>query len=424
MPRIVVISHALVQKSSRRRWELLQNSSDWDVHIIIPKKWISKWFGPKQSLGEANNSDVDGLSIHRLPTSSRLNWKRYLFLSVDLHFRAIRPDLIYVIQDEMSLVFQQIIVCKKLFAKSAKMCFFSMRGMPDVDLLQCSSAVKTVYLISLIKNFFWNNIRTSCCAGLVHYPGGVISLRAMGFERPIFIQTQIGVDMSLFEQNQEVRQIVRKQFGLEEKNVLGFVGRVDEIKGILTIATAMSYLTEEYALLVVGDGPASEKLREMSLAKGWDDRLVTTGFVDQVEVPRYINAMDCVIVASQTTESWIDTFPLITAQAFSVGIPVIGSTSGGIPWHLGEAGFSFKEGDAVDLVEKVRKLFSSKQLRSKLSKLGWQRANEIYSTHSLAKNFELICEQICSGDYERNMTFHDSIQWKAFISDTKHNEIF
>ena len=230
--------------------------------------------------------------------------------------------------------------------------------------------------------------------------------------------------MSLFEQNQEVRQIVRKQFGLEEKNVLGFVGRVDEIKGILTIATAMSYLTEEYALLVVGDGPASEKLREMSLAKGWDDRLVTTGFVDQVEVPRYINAMDCVIVASQTTESWIDTFPLITAQAFSVGIPVIGSTSGGIPWHLGEAGFSFKEGDAVDLVEKVRKLFSSKQLRSKLSKLGWQRANEIYSTHSLAKNFELICEQICSGDYERNMTFHDSIQWKAFISDTKHNEIF
>ena len=44
---IVVISHALVQEPTRKRWRLLAEKYNYDVHLIVPREWHSTWLHEK-----------------------------------------------------------------------------------------------------------------------------------------------------------------------------------------------------------------------------------------------------------------------------------------------------------------------------------------------------------------------------------------
>ena len=126
--KILIISHAFVQEVNHRRWRRLAQDKEYEVHLLVPKYWESRWFSEKTVFTPEAVHD-DNFYVHPMSTTSVRNWVKYCFKSLDGKFRQIKPDLIYIIHEESTLIHHQIYLYRKIFAPKAKIIFFSMNAM-------------------------------------------------------------------------------------------------------------------------------------------------------------------------------------------------------------------------------------------------------------------------------------------------------
>jgi len=408
--KIAIISHAQIIPVFQNRWKRLAQDEEYEVHLLVPEYWEQTWFGEKviyqpQELHENN------FHIHPLPTTSVKNWSRYLFKSIDARFREIQPELIYIIHEEGILIHHQIYMYRKLFAPNAKIIFFSMnaRGVPFQI---TKNPVKKI-----IYKWMWDAVVKQTDASLVHYPGCLDSLRRGGYAKPIYLQTQVGVDEKVFCPNKAIREKYRKKINFEDKFVIGYSGRLTKDKGVDDLVAVFISIASKYdnlALLLVGNGELREEVEHIFAQSELTDLLYITGFVDQAEVPAYMNAMDIFVLGSKTTPHWIDTFPLVTVQAQATELAVIAADSASIPWQLADSAHIYPEGNRESLEKKLLKLYQDDTLRTSLAKKGRDRCLENFCHEGMTENFKLIAQQVMSGKYIYHHEGEIYTQWKAF----------
>ena len=70
------------------------------------------------------------------------------------------------------------------------------------------------------------------------------------------------------------------------------------------------------------------------------------GLVPSTEAPRYYREIDVLVLPSLTRPNWVEQFGRVLIEAMACGVAVVGSSSGEIPWVIGDAGVIFPEGDA------------------------------------------------------------------------------
>ena len=408
--RVLIISHALVVPENQLRWQMLAMDKDYDVHILIPQYWEQNWFGEKITYRN-NNKTINNLNVHCLPTTSTHKWGKYFFKSIDCKFRTIRPDLIYIIHEESVWVHHQVYICKKLFVPRANVIFFSMnaRGVPYQI---CSNPFKKIIL-----KLLWYNIIKNTDAALVHYPGCVVSLRKGGYMKPIFIQTQVGVNEDIFKPCDSSRLNMRKKLGFDNKCVIGFCGRLVPEKGVddlLYVFIKLAQKYEDIALLLVGNGDLKHSIEEDLKKHHIQNTVHITGFVYQAEVPNYMNAMDVLVLGSKTMPHWIDTFPLVTVQAQATKVPVIASDSASIPWQLADSAKIFKEGDKEELSDALDLFINDRELRGEYARKGQKRSHENFCHEGMTEIFKKIVGQVMSGEFVYHEKNEHYIQWKAY----------
>jgi glycosyltransferase involved in cell wall biosynthesis len=131
----------------------------------------------------------------------------------------------------------------------------------------------------------------------------------------------------------------RENFGL-------FVGRLAPEKGIATLTAAFGSLSGRVPLEVIGDGPLGPAQRILQL-----QGVLWRGWQDSAEVMNRMRAASFLVLPS----IWYEGFPVIIAEAYSVGLPVIASKLGSLEElvHDGETGLHFEAGNAIDLARKV-----------------------------------------------------------------------
>ena len=83
---------------------------------------------------------------------------------------------------------------------------------------------------------------------------------------------------------------------------------------------------------------------------------------------RYLARMSVLVLPSLTTARWKEQFGRVLIEAMALGVPVIGSDSGEIPWVIGDAGLVFPEGNSAVLRERLRALFHDERLLQELGK--------------------------------------------------------
>jgi glycosyltransferase involved in cell wall biosynthesis len=108
-----------------------------------------------------------------------------------------------------------------------------------------------------------------------------------------------------------------------------YVGRLHGSKGIETLLNAASLLAEDhwFTLTVVGTGPQETELREKYEKRPW---CKFTGQISQVEVANYMMNSDVLCIPS----IWLENSPGVVIHALSIGLPVVGSDTGGIPEYV------------------------------------------------------------------------------------------
>lgn len=408
--KIVVISHALILTFNQRRWRLLAEDKNFEVHLIVPKRWKTCWFGDTE-LHDGDEIHEENFHVHALATTHESNWGRYLFKSIDMMFRDIKPDVIYIVHEEGILVHQQVYLCRKLFSPASKIIFFSMNamGIPGV--------ANQNFVKRMVSKLMWRNVKRNTEAALVHYPGCVDSLRSGGYTKPIFIQTQVGVDETVFRRDERLRESYRDSIELGDRFIIGYAGRLTVDKGVDDLLSAFIKLakrTPNTALLLVGDGDFRQEIENSVREDGLENRVHITGFVSQADVPGYLNAMDTFVLASKTTSHWLDTFPLVTVQAQSSRIPVIASNSASIPWQLGETARIFPEGNREELQACLQEFIESKQLREFYAEKGVSRSHEYFCHIGMTLSFKKILDQVIFKEYKYHGAHENYVQWKAY----------
>ncbi len=136
-----------------------------------------------------------------------------------------------------------------------------------------------------------------------------------------------GVDIRAYERNDERREEVKSELGLQGSFVYGHVARLSEEKDQMTLIHAFSELARRInnvKLVIVGEGPAGPALLELAERLRVREHIVFAGA--QANVPLYMNIFD-VFVLSSVREGT----PLTILEAMASGIPVIATKVGGVP---------------------------------------------------------------------------------------------
>ncbi|MGJ8584439.1 MAG: glycosyltransferase family 4 protein [Marinosulfonomonas sp.] len=120
-------------------------------------------------------------------------------------------------------------------------------------------------------------------------------------------------------------------------NYLLYFGRLEELKGLGTLLTALE--NSKQHLLIAGDGSWRDQMLERIQHMPNVDYL---GFCSGSRLHRLIQRAKAVVVPSE----WYENCPMSVLEAFSHGRPVIGARIGGIPELIrdGQNGFLFTPG--------------------------------------------------------------------------------
>jgi glycosyltransferase involved in cell wall biosynthesis len=165
---------------------------------------------------------------------------------------------------------------------------------------------------------------------------------------------------------------------------IGFAGRLVEAKGVRDLIAAAAELPFPFRLLVVGDGPLREELQRAPLGRGTLDLRV--GVRSDAMPPLYAE-MDVLVLPSRTTATWAEQFGKVLGEALLCGTPVVGASSGEIPWVIETTGggWVFPEGDVAALASALSGLHDDPNLRRSLADAGRRGVERHLSPRVAAK---------------------------------------
>jgi len=237
-----------------------------------------------------------------------------------------------------------------------------------------------------------------------HAAGGIAGteaagavLRTWGFNGPLAIVPQMGVDPERFRPDPAARATARARIGADDDDfVIGFAGRLVEAKGIHDLLTAaFAGGPDDHARLVfLGDGRERLRLERTAVERGVAARVRIEGGVPSRDVADWLPGFDAVVLPSLTTRSWKEQFGRILVEAMACAVPVIGSSSGEIPNVIGAAGMVVPEGDVPALARAIATLARSKALRVTLGRMGRERVLARWTNRQIAAATTAFYERI------------------------------
>ncbi|MBQ7154788.1 MAG: glycosyltransferase family 1 protein [Synergistaceae bacterium] len=127
------------------------------------------------------------------------------------------------------------------------------------------------------------------------------------------------INVERFAYNPEVRARMRKSLNLDGKFVAGHAGRFMHQKNhmfLIDIFSALKKFKPEAVLLLVGDGPLQNMIREKVNALGLSDDVIFTGSVYDME--NYYQAMDVFILPSL-----YEGLPVVGSEVQVSGLPML-----------------------------------------------------------------------------------------------------
>ena len=143
------------------------------------------------------------------------------------------------------------------------------------------------------------------------------------------------------------------------------VGRVVARKGFDFLIKSLAKIkNKKIRALIIGDGPEKENLKKLAESLGVSDRIKFLGSISEEKKFQYFAAAD-VFVLSSVHEG----FGIVLQEAMQVGLPIIATDNGGQVDFVkeGDNGFLVKFGDENALIEKIDKIYSDNNLKTKYS---------------------------------------------------------
>jgi glycosyltransferase involved in cell wall biosynthesis len=190
-------------------------------------------------------------------------------------------------------------------------------------------------------------------------------LIGMGVEPTRILLNPNGVDAQRFARGGGGE--VRRQLGLEDAELIGFVGSFGPWHGVPVLARAFVEIASRRPrarLLLVGDGPQRDAVIEALREGGVAHRATLTGKVPSSRVPAYLDACDVLASPHVDLGGGVEFFgsPTKLFEYMASGKPIVASRLGQIGDVLadGESAILVRPGDVLELANALEVLLEDR----------------------------------------------------------------
>ncbi|MBE6542025.1 MAG: glycosyltransferase [Ruminococcaceae bacterium] len=194
------------------------------------------------------------------------------------------------------------------------------------------------------------------------------------------------------------KSALKEKLGISESTfVCGISARLEDYKGhsyLLDSAKTVITSHPDTVFLIIGCGSCEESLKKQASDLGIADKVIFTGFVD--DVAPYYNIMDLNLNCSWGTE----TSCLALSEGMSLSVPAIATDYGGNPYMItdGVNGYIVPEKNSAAMAEKIIELIGDRAALRSLS-VG---AREMYDKKFTAKAMTKQLEELYIESYKKH----------------------
>ncbi len=189
-----------------------------------------------------------------------------------------------------------------------------------------------------------------------------------------------GVNQDLFQHVD--KGIARRHLGLNGGDIVLYVGRIEPLKGLDRLLTAMTRVDtgKQLSLVVVGGDDESrdevERLQALSRSLHIQDSVIFAGLARHEDLLYYYSAADVCVIPS-----YYESFGLVALESLACGTPVVATRVGAIETVVDEdrTGYVVKGDSPADLANGISALLSrpdarmesADSIRASVSKFSW-----------------------------------------------------
>jgi glycosyltransferase involved in cell wall biosynthesis len=205
----------------------------------------------------------------------------------------------------------------------------------------------------------------------------ILRAKGLSLEKPVSV-IPLGVDPEPFASAEPIEP--QEMPGPR----VGFVGRLELVKGLDTLLDAFAQLTTPASLVIAGDG--SERARLHARIDSLQTRASIIPPIPYEDMPAFLRSLDILVLPSITIlPLHREQFGRVLVEAMAAGVAVIGSSSGAIPEVIGDAGLVVPERDPGALAAAIDRLLGDASQRQVLIDRGHQRVQERFAWPVIAE---------------------------------------
>nr|WP_237076817.1 glycosyltransferase family 4 protein [Natrialba magadii] len=178
----------------------------------------------------------------------------------------------------------------------------------------------------------------------------------------------------------------------EERDcVVGFLGRLDEEKGIRNLAAVAQAVPDEITFRFIGDGDLRGWLENELESEIEQGTVEVSGWVDHDEVPAQLNELQLLILPSQPTEG----LPTVILESLACGTPVYATPVSGVPDVVkeGKTGYLMRESDPETIASRVSQIQRDEKLAT-VSENGRTLIEQKFSFEGAVERYRRILESL------------------------------
>ncbi|MDQ0974935.1 spore coat protein SA [Neobacillus niacini] len=285
--------------------------------------------------------------------------KTYINQSIE-QLKVLKPDIIHIEnRPRFAKAVRLAIPNAKIVLALQSTLFMSRPYIGKEELVTCLESADAIIVNShFLKNYM---IKETLCSA------SKISVNHLGVDTDQF-------QPKWHHEQKAKAELLKKEWGVTDRKILLYSGRLVKIKGVHHILAAMPELVKvdpSIVLVIAGSSlsPTSDNLgyeaRLLELAEKVKGHVIFASFITHDEIHTWYQMADLLLVPSAA-----EPFGLVNVEAMAVGTPVIGTNSGGIPEIIqhGKTGILIDPERVVqELTWQILKLFSRPE---KIMKMG------------------------------------------------------
>lgn len=180
----------------------------------------------------------------------------------------------------------------------------------------------------------------------------------------------------------------------KNRTVLGFIGRLCDIKGIIPFINEVSKSREQFndsVILLIGSGDQEDEVKRLINELGLNNLFILTGF--QEDVNKFYKIIDIFFLSSR-----YEGLPMVILEAMAFGKPIISMNVGGIGEVIRDnTGKLIESGNYMKFIEELIKIKDNKEIQKLYSNNAYKVISDSYDIKKYIKDLEEKYNELTEG---------------------------